>query len=310
MAVSPFLPIALGVGILLVASGASADDKPAPQPPGGTPPPGWGQPPPGWPPGVPWPPSVPPGIPGGVPGVPGMPGIPGVPTTPPAGCQLDAHLPAALQQSTLAALANPSIPAEGLSALAQIAEANGYPQTGACLRAEAARRAGGTAPPPPPGFNPLDPLTWLQSLPPGMPGLPGMPGQPPPPPPPGQPAPAGQPAPPGQPAPGTQPPGQPAPGGTPGGIPPIPPGVVLYGYTLVSGDTPQSISQHYTGSANRFRELDPWNWYLGTYTGGNPPYPEWQPGVSIIIPPDWDPWSRPEPHSSTMPAPPLPGGWF
>lgn len=315
MAGPSFLPIALGVGVLLVASQAGAKSKkpkpqpqpPTPQPPfpGGVVPPGM----PGIPPGIPGVPQPP--FPGGVvpPGIPpNIPGIPGVPTpTTPVSCQLDAHMPDAHKQATAAVLANKQIPAPQLLAMAQMADVSGFPMAAKCLRDEAAARGGNQQPPP--GFDPFNPATWPNALPPGFPSMPGMPGTPPPVPP-GQPAPGGPPAP-GQPPP--PPPGQPAPPpggvtppgsipfpGIPGGIPiPNIPGVGIGAmpFTIRIGDRPFGLAQYYTGSGARYREIEPINPHLGPPTGGIPPYPEWKPGVEILIPGEWDPWNKPTPST-------------
>lgn len=292
MAKSAFLPIALGVGALLVASSAGADEKkPKPPAPGGG---GGGFPPvPGG--GFPTPP-IPPNIPG----------IPGFPSSPAPSCTLDAHMPEAIKQATQSLLGTPAIPAAQLQAAAQIADANGYPLAAQCLREEAQKRGGPQQPPG--GFDPLDPTTWPEIFPGGFPGMP-TPGQP------GQPQPGQPPPPPGGGTPPPPPPGggQPPPppgqggGGTiyiPGyGEIPIPPGFPVptaptspegKPFTVRTGDRPYGIATYYTGDGARFRELEPLNPQLGQLNAQGR-YPGWVPGAQILLPALWNPWDKPEP---------------
>ncbi len=320
---TPFLPIALGVGVLLIASSASAKKKkPAPPPPpGGVVPPGFPVPP-GMPGGMPIPPGfpVPPGVPGGIPGMPGgvPPVPPGFPPIPPgfpvppgypgpaAACTFDAHLPDAFKQTTAAALANKELPAPTLIAMAEMAEINGYPMTGQCLRQEAELRGGPQTAPP--GFDPMNPSTWGQAIPGGIPGMPPMPGGTPPPPPGGMPPPppGGPPPPPPPGGPPPPPPGgqPPAPGGFPGfpgfpggipGFPSVPTGLGPMPFTIRQGDRPYGLASFFTGQGGRYPEIEPLNPHLGAPTGGVPPYPQWQVGVQILLPAEWDPWNMPVP---------------
>ena len=97
MPVTSLLPLALGVGLLFVASSASAKKK-KPTPGGSTPlfP---GQPPAPPPEGTPPLPGQPPLSPGGSTSTPGS----GV-------CELDAHMPDAVKQTTRQMLTNPGVP--------------------------------------------------------------------------------------------------------------------------------------------------------------------------------------------------------
>ncbi len=221
---------------------------------------------------------------------------PGAPFPPGDGaCTLDAAMPQTHVDATRALLANKQLPAPTLLAAAEVAKVAGFPLAAACLTAEAGRRGGAQVLPP--GFNPLDPSTWPAAL--GIPA--GQPGAPPPP---GQP-----PVAPGQPPP---PPGGvedfPFPGGTlpgfPGGFPSIPgfpgtgpelpePGSMAH--TIRSGDRPFGLATYYTGQGARFRELDPINPQLGSFTGGVPPYPAWQVGTVIFLPASWNPFAKPTP---------------
>jgi len=259
----------------------------------------------------PFPGTTPPG--GRAPGQPFPPGTTGAP------CVFDADLPAPQRAITQEMLSNPYLPASTLVAAAMIAEANGYEQTGACLRGEAARRGGDQNPPP--GFDPGNPLTWGSVA--GLPTMPGVPGMPPPggppPPPPGGPPP---------PPPGGPPPPPP---GTPGGfqIPPglIPPGVdpfnpatwtnIIPGltpppgappeieppamgtmlFTVRFGDRPYGLAKYYTGNGARYPELQPLNPQLGPMvtTGGVSNYQNWAPGLVITLPASWLPLSKPVP---------------
>lgn len=284
------LPFALGAGLLLLFSSRSAKVK--------TPPTGGGQPFP--------------------------PGTTGEP------CTFDADLPLPQRQITESMLANPYLPASTLVAAAMIAEANGFQQTGACLRADAARRGGDQNPPP--GFDPNNPATWGSVA--GLPSFPGsIPGGPPPgappggpPPPPGGPPPpppgGPPPPPPGGPPPPppglTLPPGvdpfNPAtwvnipiptsippwlvPGQPPPGIPPIePPPMGTMLFTVRYEDRPYGLAKYYTDTGARFKELEPGNPQLGPMvtTGGISNYANWQAGLVITLPASWNPLSKPVP---------------
>lgn len=302
------LPFAFATGLILLFSQKSKKAQTGlPTTPPGFPPPGGGPPPP-------------PGRrPGGQPFPPGTTGEP---------CTFDADLPAPQRAITQEMLSNPYLPASTLVAAAMIAEVNGYEQTGACLRGEAARRGGDQNPPP--GFDPNNPLTWggVAGLP--MPTIPGMgppPGGPPQPPPGGPPPP-----PPGGPPP--PPPGgpPPPPGGVPGGFPfPIPPGIDPFNpatwqlppglqlpgwpptgttpppleppiggtmpFVVRYGDRPYGLAKYYTGNGARFRELEPLNPQLGPMvtTGGVSNYQNWQAGLVITLPAEWLPAAKPMP---------------
>lgn len=63
------------------------------------------------------------------------------------------------------------------------------------------------------------------------------------------------------------------------------------------GDRPFGLAKYWTGNGGRFRELDAINPQLGRFTGGVPPYPNWQPGTVITIPAAWKPRDKPLPQT-------------
>ncbi len=93
------------------------------------------------------------------------------------------------------------------------------------------------------------------------------------------------------------PPGFPVPPIPPGipGMPTSPPqtGIGPMPFTIRAGDRPWGFGVHYTGVGSRFRFLEPLNPHLGPLSSGVPPYPNWQVGVEILLPAEWDPWNKP-----------------
>jgi hypothetical protein len=66
-------------------------------------------------------------------------------------------------------------------------------------------------------------------------------------------------------------------------------------FTIRAGDRPYGLATYYTGMGSRFREIEPLNPHLGPLQSGVPPYPNWQVGVEIQLPAQWDPWNMPTP---------------
>lgn len=66
-------------------------------------------------------------------------------------------------------------------------------------------------------------------------------------------------------------------------------------FTIRPGDRPYGLATYFTGDGARFREIEAINPHLGNFQSGTPPYPQWQIGVTIGIPAEWDPWNKPTP---------------
>lgn len=111
---------------------------------------------------------------------------------------------------------------------------------------------------------------------------------------------------------------------TPPEMPPnFPPGVGLpwpggmaAPFVVRYGDYPYGMAQYYTGQGARYVELEPLNPQLGpmiTRTGPQGDYSiyqNWQAGLEILLPPSWQPWTKPYPLPGTQkPSGDYPAGY-
>lgn len=89
---------------------------------------------------------------------------------------------------------------------------------------------------------------------------------------------------------------------------PTPPTLGPMPFTVRTGDYPYGLAQYYTGQGARYTELEPLNPNLGpmvtrTLAGGTGTYQiyeNWAPGLKIVLPLSWLPWTTPLPNPGTQ----------